>query len=244
MGPQAPSVLTLVSAASLTEGDVAPDSIATAFGECLAASAAAVGSEQLPFNLGGTSVSLTDTAGRVYAATPFFVSPGQINLLVPQAMAFGTTVASVAPDGKVVAEGLVNVGPIAPAFFTANANGKGVPAALALRVGSDGSRTNEPVYDCPTAGSCVPRPIDVRAESGQVYLQLFGTGIRGCSSDARILVGSTALPALSTGPQGQYPGLDQVNVQLLATLAGTGETDVALHLNCGRSSTPVRIHIR
>jgi uncharacterized protein (TIGR03437 family) len=43
-----------------------------------------------------------------------------------------------------------------------------------------------------------------------------------------VQVGNLSLPAVYAGPQGQYPGLDQVNVQLPASLAGSGVVNVVV----------------
>ena len=62
-----------------------------------------------------------------------------------------------------------------------------------------------------------------------VYLLLFGTGIRGFSSEVRVRVGGEEVPVLAAVAQGQYPGLDQVNAgPLPASLAGAGEVAIEM----------------
>ena len=70
-------------------------------------------------------------------------------------------------------------------------------------------------------------PINLSNASDQVILVLYGTGIRNRSSlaAANVKVGGRTLPA---GSQPQYPGLDQVNVQLPQNLAGSGTVSVIL----------------
>jgi uncharacterized protein (TIGR03437 family) len=48
---------------------------------------------------------------------------------------------------------------------------------------------------------------------------------------------------LYAGSQIQYPGLDQINVPVPATLAGSGEVDVSVTVD-GRTANTVRIAIR
>jgi uncharacterized protein (TIGR03437 family) len=55
-------------------------------------------------------------------------------------------------------------------------------------------------------------------------------------------VGGVAVPVQFAGAQGQYPGFDQVNVQLPASLKGQGTADVVLTVD-GRISNAVQIAI-
>lgn len=74
---------------------------------------------------------------------------------------------------------------------------------------------------------------------------LYGTGIRGRSSDGSVTctVGGTAAAVSYAGPQGSYAGLDQVNVVLPRSLAGRGEVDVLLTVD-GRAANPAKINIK
>jgi uncharacterized protein (TIGR03437 family) len=56
-------------------------------------------------------------------------------------------------------------------------------------------------------------------------LALFGTGIRGGSPVTATVNGTTA-PVSYAGPQLDYPGLDQVNIGLPASLAGSGNVAI------------------
>jgi uncharacterized protein (TIGR03437 family) len=58
-------------------------------------------------------------------------------------------------------------------------------------------------------------------------------------------VGNMSLPALYVGPQGQYAGLDQVNVQLPASLAGSGTVNVVVKTqDTGVTSNVVTVDIQ
>ena len=77
-----------------------------------------------------------------------------------------------------------------------------------------------------------------------VYISLYGTGIRGRSSlaDVGVTIGSVSAPVLYAGPQGTYPGLDQVNIALPLSLRGAGVVDVTLTVS-GQSSNTVQIAV-
>ena len=68
--------------------------------------------------LAGTTVTFTDSAGASSAAPLYFVSPGQVNAVVPAGLKPGPATFQVAG-----ATGFVTLSPVAPALFTANANG-------------------------------------------------------------------------------------------------------------------------
>ncbi len=240
-------VARVTSAASyLEDAGVAPDSIASVFGAGFADHTETAPSSSLPATVGGISLSLTDSAGVELNPSLFLVSPGQINFLVPPALGEGEGVIRVFKQGRLLARGDLRIEPVSPALFTANADGKGVPAAVALRIAADGVQTWEYVFRCGAcAGSCAASPIDLGAETDQVILLLFGTGIRGRASLANTTVQIGGIEALVTGvgAQGQFAGLDQVNVRLPRTLAGRGEAEVVLTV-AGRRANTVRIHVR
>jgi hypothetical protein len=81
-GGQGNNRVTIVSAASFTPA-VAPDSIATAFGSGLAAQTQAASRQPLPTALAGTMARVN---GQLLAGL-FFVSPFQINFLLPAGLA-------------------------------------------------------------------------------------------------------------------------------------------------------------
>jgi uncharacterized protein (TIGR03437 family) len=130
-------------------------------------------------------------------------------------------------------------------LFSANFDGKGAPAAQAVTVAPDSTRTVQAVARCGTApGSCVASPIDIGPSGTQVILVLYGTGIRGRSSLAAVTarVGGIDAAVQYGGAQPQFTGLDQVNVAIPRELAGRGDVDVALTVD-GKPANVVRINI-
>jgi uncharacterized protein (TIGR03437 family) len=78
-----------------------------------------------------------------------------------------------------------------------------------------------------------------------VFLLLFGTGIRGRSALSAVStqVGTLAVETLYAGPQGRFAGLDQVNVRLSRSLAGSGEVDVRMSVD-GIRANVVRVNVK
>lgn len=139
----ASAVVTSVSAASFAAGPLARDVIAAAFGANLALSTVEAPSGRLPLpeELADTRVRLRDSAGAERSAGLFFVSPSQINFLIPPETANGAVTLSVVRGGTVVDQGAIQLENVAPGLFTANANGQGVPVAFFIRVAPNGAQT-------------------------------------------------------------------------------------------------------
>jgi hypothetical protein len=105
-----------------------------------------------------------------------------------------------------------------------------------LRVSPDGTQTQLPVYQCgAAAGSCAPVPIELGSDTDQAILVLFGTGIRG-GANVTARIGGLEAPVLYAGPQGQYAGLDQVNVRVPRSVAGTGKAPILLTVEGKRAN--------
>lgn len=219
---------TSVSAASFAAG-IAPNSIGAIFGAALAKGTQSAPSQPLPTNLNGTTVTVLDGGGTTRAAQLFFVAPGQINFLVPPAAVPGTSLISVLVEGVAVADGIANISAVAPSIFTANSNGRGLAAAIVYRVKANGAQSYEAIsrFDS-VQNAFVPVPIDFGDETDKVFLLLYGTGISGRSalSAVTVLIGGETGVVSYAGPQGDYVGLDQINVELPRSLKGKGEQTI------------------
>jgi uncharacterized protein (TIGR03437 family) len=140
----------------------------------------------------------------------------------------------------------VLIAPVAPGLFAANASGRDVAAAVVLRVKAGGSQQYEPVAQFDAAqNKFVAVPIDLGPETDQVFLVLFGTGIKFRSSLSAVTcqIGGTSSEVLYAGEAPGFVGLDQVNVRLLRSLIGRGEVDVVLVVDSQMANT-VRIDIK
>lgn len=233
-----------VSSASLVAGEVARESLVTAFGEGLATTTATPGSP-LPV-VAGTTVKVHDSLGVTRDALISFVSPAQINYLIPVAAAVGpATVLIAAGDGR-MATANVTISHVAPSLFAANGDGKGVASGFALRVKADGTRTFEPIAQFDRAsGRFVAVPIDAGTPGDQVFLAVLGTGFRFRSTleSVKAVIGGVETSVNFAGPQGAVAGMDQINILLPHSLAGRGEVDVSFSAD-GRTANRVRIAVK
>lgn len=238
--------IAVASAASLAGDELAPGQIATIFGERLAASVEMAPALPLPIELGGARVIVTDSAGVARQAPLFFVSPRQINFLIPAETALGPATIAVASDDGDISTGVAQIAPVEPGLFAANANGQGVAAAVALRVKGDGTQSFEPIaqFDAAT-GRFTPTPIDLGPTTDQVFLVLYGTGFRNRSAPSAVIykMGGTDAEVLGVAAVAGFAGLDQCNARIPRSLIGRGEVDVVLTVD-GKAANTVRVAIK
>ena len=208
------NLLNVVCGASFN-APVAINSVATIFanpGESLTSATAAAGSLPLPENLAGTQVLVNGAPARL-----FYVSPGQINFLMPETNVGAVNVVVTGSGGQRT-EGSALTGPN-PAIFTATANGSGVAAA---QVTADG-QSYQRVYDA----NRVAVPISVGNQGRPNYLVLYGTGIRN-QAGIEVKIGGQACAVTFAGAHPSLPGVDQLNVRLPESLRGVGNVGVVL----------------
>jgi len=231
-----PRQLGIVSSASGT-APVSPDSLASIYGDHLAATVASAGLLPWPTILGGISVVFRDSGGTERLAALKFVSPGQINAVVPADQPVGPAVVVVRSGTTDVMSGTVMIADTAPALFSGDGSGKGAAAALVELVHANGSIDLEFGFQCDGTGKCTTLPMSLGSGGDVPVLVLFGTGIRRGGAAARVMVGSQTLTPSYAGPQPQYGGVDQVNVTLPAALRGAGEVPVVVTIGNSVSNT-------
>ncbi len=234
------------SAASFLAAALATESIVAAFGQNLATSVQVAMSLPLPTALVGTTVRVRDASGIERLAPLFFVAPTQINFEIPPSTANGAATITITSGDGSISTGVSQIATVAPGLFSANADGQGVAAAVALRIKADGQQIFEPVARLDQAtNKFVTAPIDLGPETDQVFLVLFGTGMRFRSSLATSssTIGGENAELLYVGPAGGFVGLDQSNVRLSRSLIGRGEVEVRLTVD-GKPSNVVRISVR
>jgi hypothetical protein len=237
----------VVNAGSYAALPIAADECAVAFGIDFATTTAQTNSLSLSKTLAGTGVTITDSAGTTKTALLFYASETQINLLVPEGLALGAGTVTVINSASKKVSLPVTIGTVAPSLFTADSSGTGAPAAIALTfTAGNPTAQSAPVFSCGgSSPACTATPINVRTPSTQVYLELFGTGIRGRSGLAGVSVTVDGVPlqVLYAGAQSSYAGLDQVNVLLNPSLAGSGSQTLQLTVD-GIAANPVTINIQ
>jgi uncharacterized protein (TIGR03437 family) len=205
------------SGASFTKGALAPSEIVTLKGNLLASTTA--NAFPLPTTEGGATVTVTDSKGNSQPTPLYYVSPKQINFEMPADLALGEGSISFTESDGTQVFAFVQFANSAPGIFQLNTS-TGLAAAQAFVGG-----IFLPVYQVNSAGSIVPLPIDL--SQGQVYLLLYGTGIRNAQK-VTVTVGGVSVPS-AFAAQGTYEGEDQVNVgPLPLTLAGKGNVNIVL----------------
>jgi uncharacterized protein (TIGR03437 family) len=125
----------------------------------------------------------------------------------------------------------VTVEAVAPALFTANANGQGVAAGFVLVQRANGSRATLRIFDPDQFPPNIQAiPVNIGSAADQAVLLLFGTGIRGAGGAANVTVKINGLvqQVLYADDQLEFAGLDQVNVLLAPGLAGSGPVPIEL----------------
>jgi uncharacterized protein (TIGR03437 family) len=77
-----------------------------------------------------------------------------------------------------------------------------------------------------------------------VFLTLFGTGVRKNTglTNVHATIGGVDAPVTFAGAQGQFVGLDQINVQIPASVRGRGDVPVVLSVD-GQTSNTVTINV-
>jgi uncharacterized protein (TIGR03437 family) len=229
-----------VQSAAAPSSAVAPDSLASLYGANLAPGIAQASAQPLPLALGGVTLSVTDAAGATRAAPLLYVSPVQINFVVPDGTAPGLATLLVAGQTFTAA-----IQSVAPTLFSMNGAGSGVAAATAIVVQAANPllQSPVPVFQC-AGSSCASVPIVLGVDT-PVYVSFFGTGIRNRSSLANVAVtiNGIGVPVLYAGPAPGFTGLDQVNVGLVLTLRGSGESKVILTVD-GQTANTVTINVQ
>ncbi len=227
IGRQASSV----PAASYLGSTLAKDSMIALFGADLAGGTAAATTQPLPTSLLGTSVTIIDADGREFAAPLFFVSPGQINFTIPDAAQIGAAYLVVRANDRVAGVTQVAIAPVLPGLFSANADGQGVAAGVALRIDAAGRQSFDVIAALGAGNRFTHAPIDLGPAVDQVYLILYGSGFRNRSglSSVSVRIGGVDVPVIYAGPAPGFVGLDQLNLgPLPRSLAGRGIAEILL----------------
>jgi uncharacterized protein (TIGR03437 family) len=150
------------------------------------------------------NVTVTDSASNARSAQTFYQSNGRVDFAVPTGTATGPATITFA-SGLQATTASTMVSQVAPALFTADQSGSGLAAGTAT--------------------------VDLSDPSAQVYLILYGTGLRGYQKSVACTVGSTSVPCIAVA-QGSFVGLDQVNVgPLPQSLQGAGSVPLTVSVD-------------
>lgn len=233
-GNTAPSFssTSIVSSASDDPASLTPNGLTTIYGTSLSYSTTAVSLEKLsvgslPTTLGGVRV----VVGGLFAGL-LYVSPTQINFLMPSILRPGSTMVSVAREGTYSQQTPIQLLGVAPAVFVVNsiiaaehADGSVVTADTPAHPGE------VVVVYCTGLGDTNPRQIDgaIPAQAARILMM----------AQLQVLLDSQPVPAqniLYAGITPGYPGLYQINVTLPGDLAQSPELRVAIQDQVSQSS--------
>jgi uncharacterized protein (TIGR03437 family) len=235
------SQVKITSAADASAG-ISSEGLATATGTSLATQTVKATSSPWPTTLGGVTVQVQDSGSVTRPAGLLFVSPGQINFQIPVGTARGPATVII-NNGSAQMAAIVPVRPVAPALFAIDS--QGIAAATAVRITiPTGGEFPVPVFLCvDNDAGCRLVPVNPGLDT-PVYLSFFATGLRGRSglSNVTVKMGSVSVTPTYAGAQGQFAGLDQLNVPLSLSLRGAGEISVTVTAD-GVTSNPVKISI-
>ncbi|MDX6529932.1 MAG: large repetitive protein [Blastocatellia bacterium] len=194
----------------------APDSIAVAIGGALANStqqSQRLPNGTFPANVGGTTVTVNGRAAQI-----FFVSPGQVNFLLPPQTEIGTAEVSITNSENFTSHGTVPTLRSAPGVFTKNGDGSGPGVIL-------------------NSGTLQDGPFD--PSDGNLRLTIFTTGTRNASQNF-VAIGGRVINPESVSASPDLPGLDEIHVLVPRDLRGAGTVDLFVQSD-GRASNPVSV---
>ncbi len=201
---------------STTTKAVAPDSIAVCTGGALANSiqqSQRLPNGTFPTNVGGTTVTVDGRAAQI-----FFVSPSQVNFLVPPQTEIGTAEVIVTNSENFASRGNVTTLRAAPGVFTKSGDGSGPGVILSNDLLQEG-------------------PFD--PTNGNLRLIVFTTGARSASQNS-VAIGGRVANAETVIASPDMPGLDEVSVLVPRDLRGAGTVDLFVQSD-GRASNPVSV---
>jgi len=233
--PTLPLITTegVVNAAGFAQS-VAPDSIATAFVVNAADEDSIESISPLPAERNGTSLEITDSDGVTRATGLFgiFSNGKQINFYVDPATALGPATITLRRGDGAFSSAPIEVKLVSPGiFFIANAATQNVALAQYLRISGGVAGPLQLTYD-PAGFSLLP--IDLDPQGDQIYIALFGTGIRLVGDTAKITatIDGQAVPVLAFAGAAGFFGLDQVNIgPIPASFIGSGPVQIVLSID-------------
>jgi uncharacterized protein (TIGR03437 family) len=175
-----------------------------------------------------------DSSNTSYPVPLYFVAQGQVNYYIPSTVKPGAALVTVKSGDGTQTSGILLISPVMPGIYTANANGQGPPAAIAVCSGTCAGWPNHQgqfwqyTFNNGCSGDCVPEPISVAA-GDEVVLELFGTGLRHRSAVTAVTaqINNQSFPVQYADKSG-YTGEDQINVMLPSSLAGSGQVNLGL----------------
>ena len=197
--------ISAVNAASFNASDtLSPNMIISVFGANLTnVTASATDANHLPAFLGGVTLTINGTA-----ALLFYVSPTQVNAMVGPTTAPGHS-------------NLVLTSPTANLTTTVNVNAAAPPGIFSLQ--SSGTHDGAVLNAVTFKGGA----FSVNTNGGPTFLAIFVTGL-DLKTPPIVTIGGVQVAVQFFGAAPGFQGLEQINVQLPSSLAGSGRVEVTI----------------
>jgi uncharacterized protein (TIGR03437 family) len=200
IAPRAIAAATIVNAAAKGNepqpSHIAPGSVAVIRGSKLAlkAEAAKLNGDELPFVVGGTTVSVNNQLARI-----FYVSPEEVVFVVPNGLANGPAQFIVTNSEGLSSMAEATISTTAPGLFTVPGDGRGEVIAL-------------------NSDTVVRGPFD--PSNGALRLTIFATGAAKAGNVSATINGRQV--AVETVAQSRLIGFDEIHVLVPSELRGAG----------------------
>jgi uncharacterized protein (TIGR03437 family) len=220
----------IVNGASVVGGLIAPWEIASIYGYTLGPQTGVSSNGTPGTSLGGTTVTVSGTPAPI-----LYASYNQINFQVPYTVTAGST-AQIQVTSSTGASGNVSVPVLSSAvgLFTNQSNGRGQVLAI-NQDGTVNSRSNPAV-----AGSYISLYADglgTLNETINAGTPTPNSPLFSASGTVNVIIGGLTAPVQFAGLSPGYFGLDQINVQVPATIT-SGQHGVFVVLSNGFSNQP------
>lgn len=150
-----------------------------------------------------------------------YVSPGQINLVVPSGVGAGQA-AVVVNSGSQMMTGTVTTGTAGPGIFSLNAMGMG-----------EGAMLNGATWQM--------GPFSTTTNGQPTYVAIYATGL-DLSIKPTVTIGGMPVDVMWSGNTPAYVGLQQINIALPAGMAGVGRAPVMV-TSAGVASNVTFLHV-
>ena len=201
--------MTIMNAASFDPSQpIAPGSFASVFGQNLCGQTMAgdwIAPGQLPTTLGGCSMTVNGAPAMMQ-----YVSPGQINFIMPMGVGAGQATVNV-NNGTQTITGSATAEPAGPGMFALNGMGMGEGAML-------------------NGTSWQMGPFSTTTNGNSTYVAMYVTGL-DMSSTPTVTIGGMPLDVIGFANAPGYVGLQQINIALPAGMAGVGRAPVMVTSN-------------
>jgi uncharacterized protein (TIGR03437 family) len=182
-----------------------------------------------------------DSAGTARPASLFFVSPLQINYEIPEGTAAGPATVAIKNQTGTTQSAQIQIADISPGIFELNSSG--LVAAWVLPVISGKQQSLLPVYQVSASNGVTALPVNLGPSTEQIYLEMYGTGIRNATT-VTATIGGLSVPVLSSGAAPGFAGEDQVNIgPLPRSLAGKGAVNIVVTAD-GQAANTVNLDIQ